>query len=102
MRTWGSPVALLVSLTALGCASVTGGRPGVPPRVRTITSIGDRALPVVSGEPGAAVASGTEEPQTEVTAARRVSGRIVDAYGQPVPGATVRLAVNGAQAGRSI
>src|SRR4051812_30239925 len=36
-----------LALVAVGCASVTGGRTGVAPQVRTITSVGDRPLPVV-------------------------------------------------------
>lgn len=89
---------------APGCASVTGERPNVPTQVRTITSIGDRALPVVSGEPGTAVAAAVADPEPEPAAvvSRRVSGRVVDADGQPVADAVVRVAVDGSATGRSL
>ncbi len=45
--------ALLLGMA--GCASLGGTRPAVPQQVRTITSIGDRPVSVVAGEPGASV-----------------------------------------------
>lgn len=92
----------LVLLVPAGCASVTGSRGGVPPNVRTITAIGDRPLPVASGETGRAVAASDPEPEPPPAPMRRVAGRVVDADGAPVPGATVRVAVNGSSSGRSL
>jgi thiol-disulfide isomerase/thioredoxin len=98
-RSFLAPLALLAPL---GCASVTGDRPGVPPNVRTITSIGDRTHPIVSGESGTAVAADEPEPPPGATVSRRVSGRVVDADGEPVPNALVRVAIDGSASGRSI
>jgi thiol-disulfide isomerase/thioredoxin len=74
----------------------------VPSGIRTVTTIGDRTVPVVSGETGQEVAAAAEEPAPEPAPARRISGRVLDEKGRPVPDATVRLAINGAPVGRSI
>ncbi|HEX8203594.1 MAG TPA: carboxypeptidase regulatory-like domain-containing protein, partial [Isosphaeraceae bacterium] len=105
MRTLRIPVRLLppaLALVAVGCASVSGGRPGVAPQVRTITSVGDKPLPVVSGTPGDAVASGRVRPERRPGAEGRISGRVLDDRGRAVPGAEVRLAVDGAAKGTAV
>ena len=86
----------------LGCASVTSGRPNVPPNIRTVTSIGDRPHPVISGEAGTAVAADDPDPTPSATVARRVSGRVVNAQGEPVPNALVRVAIDGSASGRTV
>jgi thiol-disulfide isomerase/thioredoxin len=91
-----------VVLHAFGCASVTGGRPSVPSGVRTITAIGDRTVAVASGEPGETVTAPMDAPGPPPAPSRRISGRVLDEQGRPVPGATVRLAVDGSPAGRSV
>src|SRR5207237_1161324 len=63
--------------------------------------VGDRTLPVVAGTPGSTVAAGLDPPPRRVRPAGRVSGRVVDARGNPVPNARVRLAIDGA-AGRRV
>lgn len=98
----GAFLEMLALLTATGCASVTGDRPAVAPNVRTITSIGDQALPVVSGEAGTSVAAADPEPAPVAGTTRRVSGRVVDSDGQPVPNALVRVAIDGSASGRSV
>src|SRR3989442_6765455 len=102
MRTWRIAVRLLPSslaLVAAGCAGVTGGRHGVAPQIRTITSVGDKPLPVVAGTPGDAVASGRDAPERRPSPEGQISGRVLDERGRAVPNAEVRLAVDGSAKG---
>ena len=82
-----------------GCASVMG--PGVTPQVRTIASVGDKPLPIISGPPGDTVVAAREAPEVKPRPDGRVSGRVFDETGRPVPNAQVRLAVGGAERGRA-
>jgi thiol-disulfide isomerase/thioredoxin len=70
--------------------------------MRTVASIGDRPLPVVTGEPGASVAADRAPPErhSHRDSEGEISGRVVDDQGEPVAGAEVRLAVNSAPGGR--
>ena len=71
--------------------------------LRTTPSLGDRPLAVVNGRPGEDRIIRTETESASAPAtndARRISGRVIDHRGQPVSGATVRLAdgaLNGGQ-----
>ena len=67
---------------------------------RTVASVGDKTLPIVSGTPGSSVMAEKVTPELRVGTNGRVSGRVVDAEGRPVPNAQVRLAVGGARGGR--
>ncbi len=94
---------LLAPIALAGCTSVTGGRPGVPSQIRSLTSIGDRPYPVETGEPGAkVVAEDDDRPAGRVLAERSISGRVLDAEGAPVPNAEVRVAVGGSGTGRAV
>jgi thiol-disulfide isomerase/thioredoxin len=103
MRTLGLLAVLLsISLGLCGCSSTPRLRSGVSPKVRTVASIGDRPLPVVSGEPGSTVTAEADEPPRTSKPDGRISGRVVDPQGEPVPNARVRLAVGGVPKGRVV
>ena len=72
--------------------------------LRTTPSLGDRPLAVVNGRPGEdrIIRTETEASGTVATTdTRRISGRVIDHRGQPVAGATVRLA-DGALSGGQV
>jgi thiol-disulfide isomerase/thioredoxin len=103
MRTLSSvTVILALSLLAAGCSSTQVSRSGISPKMRTVASIGDRPLPVVSGEPGATVVAATDDPVRPVKREGRITGRVVDDLGEPVPNARVRIAVGGIARGRDV
>jgi thiol-disulfide isomerase/thioredoxin len=111
MSTLRLSVVLLILLALLGlvgCTSTSSYRTTASaPKMRTVATIGDRPLPSVTGEPGAAVTSeGEPEPPLErhspAGADGRISGRVVDEQGEPVGGARVRLAVSSAPGGRVV
>ena len=91
---------LPLGLTAVGCSSMGGGRAAMMPEVQTITSIGDRPLPVINGPPGDAIVAGQVESPRRTREDGRISGRVVDVQGRPVANARVRIAVGGASGGR--
>lgn len=80
----------------LGCSTM---RPEASPQIKTFASVGDRPYPVVTGPAGDAVASGRVAPERRADTEGLVSGRVVDAQGEPVAGARVRLAADGAERG---
>ena len=98
---------LILPLAPIGCASTAEQRGGsVASKMRTVASVGDKPLPVVTGEPGNAVVAATDT-ETSVPDRRgrtegRISGRIVDDNGEPVPFARVRLAMGAAPGGKVI
>ena len=102
MRTLRLPTRLLLLAWPLlglaGCASTRG----VAPKIKTVASVGDRALPVVTGTPGNSVAADRVRPERRVSTNGRLSGRVVDDRGEPVPNVRVRLAVGNAPGGRMI
>lgn len=108
MRTRIITVGLLSApwLLASGCANVTGGRGnnGAATNIRTITSVGDKTMPVVAGTPGNEVAAGQAPPERRVARSQenRISGRVFDEQGKPVPNAEVRLALGGASRGKAV
>ena len=92
----------LLGLTALGCSTVSGSRTGFANRSRTIASSGGAALPTESGPSGATVAAELGTPEVATRATGRISGRVIDAKGRPVPNAEVRLADGSARVGRDL
>lgn len=102
-RTMNRPLRLLglAPILVAGCAGISGGRPPHMPRLRTITSVGDKPLTVVAGAPGESVrlSPGENEPNSPDGL---VSGRVVDRGGQPVPDAEVRVAFGGNAVGRVV
>lgn len=90
-------LGLLFGLGVTGCAGMKST--GLGPR--TTPSIGDRQLGVVSGRPGEETIIRTNTASTPIDNrdVRRISGRVIDHRGQPVSGATVRLADGAANGG---
>ena len=94
----------LLALT--GCSTLPGSRLGSAESktgMKTFLAIGDKPLPVATGEAGSTVAADEPESPPSRRASNvenRVSGRVYDPNGDPVDGATVRLAVNAAPGGR--
>jgi thiol-disulfide isomerase/thioredoxin len=89
-------------LGLVGCSSTSGLRPAATPKMRTVASIGDKPLPIVTGEPGDSLTAENETPERHSRAGSdgRISGRVVDENGEPVANAQVRLAVSSAAGGR--
>ena len=89
---------LILPLCLVGCASTTG----VSSKIRTVATIGDKPLPVVTGEPGAILASDRVAPELRANPEGRISGRVVDEQGNSVANARVRLAVGNAPGGKVV
>jgi len=87
---------LLLPLCLAGCASTTGG---VPSNIKTVASVGDKALPVVTGEPGSTVVADDHIPERTRRAEGRISGRVFDENGDPLPDVRVRLALGNTPGG---
>lgn len=103
MRTRVSSTLVLAFAALLsGCSSTRTFPSGVSPKMQSIASIGDKPLPVVGGEPGAKVVAESDRPARTGKPEGRISGRVVDAQGDPVPNATVRTAITSASKGRVI
>lgn len=89
-----------------GCSATSGGpRTGSLSKMKTYLAVGDKPLPVVSGEPGSSIAAAEPSavdlprPRRTANALGQISGRVFDRDGAPVPEARVRLAVSGASGG---
>src|SRR4051794_28337715 len=95
---------LTLLLGLAGCSSTSRFRTAATPKMRTIASVGDRRLPVVSGEPGDSMTAENDTPERRPRADSegRVSGRVVDENDEPVANARVRLAVSSASGGRVV
>jgi thiol-disulfide isomerase/thioredoxin len=93
---------LILPLALAGCASMSGLRSGVSPKMRTVASIGDKPLHVTTGEPGQAITAETEPPEHQSRSDGRITGRVVDEQGEPVSFARVRLAMGGTPGGKVI
>lgn len=96
-----------LGLTLAGCSATSGNRTGAMSKMKTFLAVGDKPLPVVTGEPGSSVSAETNaEPVTPSrTRARldgKISGRVFDVDNRPVPDARVRLAVSGAPGGKVV
>lgn len=99
--TLSAAIGLATSATSIGCANMNRAQPGAVPPVRTISSIGDRPLTVVSGEPGSsAVAINDTLPPASTSRTGTITGRVLDDRGDPIPNAAVRVAVSGTNQGR--
>jgi thiol-disulfide isomerase/thioredoxin len=62
--------------------------------------VGDKPLPLVTGEPGSSLRASTEELDLPSSAGSRISGRVYDESGKPVSNAKVRLAVGSSPGGK--
>ena len=99
MRTLRLSLRLLIlPFCLVGCASTTG----VSSKIRTVATIGDKPLPVVTGEPGATVVTDRVAPERRANPEGRISGRVVDEEGHPVSDVWVRLAVSNAPGGKVV
>jgi thiol-disulfide isomerase/thioredoxin len=93
-------VALILA-GLVGCTNAPPSRFATAPKINTLTSIGDESLPAVSGLPGRSVAADVSTDDIAPPNDPRLAGRVVDAQGRPLAGASVRIAVNGRKSGRS-
>jgi thiol-disulfide isomerase/thioredoxin len=87
-------IACLLEVT--GCAQERNVRT----EPRAIASIGGKTEVIVSGEPGSSIASSVPDYPGDTPRDSKISGRVVDDHGRPVPDARVRLAIGGAKGGR--
>ena len=92
---------ILVCVTS-GCSQTGGVRPysGSGSNTRTVASVGDNPLPIVTGEPGSSLRASTEELDLPSSTGSRISGRVYDESGKPVSNAKVRLAVGSSPGGK--
>ncbi len=103
-------LGLSVATGLAGCSALRTGSTDASSKTKTFLSVGDKPLPVVSGPPGSSLAAdtGTEAPSEPLPGRRRarpdgrISGRVYDAEGRPVPDARVRLADSGAVGGKVV
>ena len=70
--------------------------------MRTVASVGDKPLPSVSGEPGASLRADADDLDLPPSSGSRISGRVYDERGKPVPNAKVRLAVTSSPGGKVV
>src|SRR3974390_2137986 len=95
------PGLLIFPLSMFGCSQPWGLR-ATPSDVKTVASVGDRALPVRSGTVDSSVRSGEQEPLVTATPSGRISGRVFDEQNRPVADARVRLAVGSEPGGKAV
>src|SRR4051794_9713157 len=71
---------LMFLLGLVGCSSTPSLRTAAAPKMRTVASIGDKPLPVVTGEPGNTLVADTDPPErhSRVSPEGRISGRVFD------------------------
>ncbi len=89
-----------VLLLCAGCSATSAARLGPKSEPRSLAVVGDRSLPATVGEPGDQVAADVAQPEPRRNPRTRISGRVLDERGRPVPDATVRLADGGTKGGR--
>ncbi len=92
----------LLPILLVGCTSTAGSRFGGTAQSKSIAVVGEQTLPASTGEPGGKVAAETEGPEPRRNPRTRISGRVVDEMGEPIAGATVRLADGGSRGGKEI
>ena len=103
MRILRSIVGLLTLVCGLaGCSQTSGFRSNPPSNVKTVASVGDKPLPIVTGEPGASLAPRPRSWISPPSGSSRISGRVYDERGKPVSNAKVRLAVGSSSGGRVV
>ena len=99
---------ILLPVVLAGCSTTVGSRFGKTAQSpsqsqsRSIAVVGDRPLPATTGEPGSQVAADVVEPEPKRNPKTRISGRVVDEQGRPVPDVTVRLADGGTKGGKDV
>jgi thiol-disulfide isomerase/thioredoxin len=96
------PSLLILPLGMFGCSQPWGVRTNSADGVRTVASVGDKPLPIRSGTPDSSVRAGDPEPLLAPSSRGRISGRVYDDRGKPVPGAKVRLAVGSEPGGKAL
>jgi thiol-disulfide isomerase/thioredoxin len=103
MRSFHLTFCLLSAVLIFSGCSQTGAlRSSNTSDVKTIASVGDKPLPIVSGEPGASLRAETEDVDRPVRSGSRISGRVYDERGKPLQGVKVRLAVGGTAGGKAV
>ena len=92
----------LAGCSFAGCSQTGLLRSNSPSNMKTVASIGDKSLPIVAGDPstGSTTRAETEQLDLGTPTGSKISGRVFDDHGKPVPNARVRLVVGGAPAGR--
>ncbi len=92
----------LAACSIAGCTQTGWLRSNSPSNMKTVASVGDKTLPIVAGDPSTGSTTRVESEQLDLDApsGSKISGRVFDDRGRPVPKAVVRLVVNGAPAGR--
>ena len=94
--------AWLLPVLLAGCSSTMTSKLAGTPESRSIAVVGERPLPPSTGEAGDRPVAEAQEPEPRLNARRRISGRVIDEAGDPVPGATVRLADGSDKGGQEI
>ncbi len=96
-----------IALGLSGCSATSNGpRTGALSKMKTYLAVGDKPLPVVSGEPGSSITAAEPSdvdpprPRRTANALGQISGRVFDRDGNPIPDARVRIAVSGASGGK--
>ena len=98
-----SPVrALMTGISLLALMNGCAAKPTRAPEIRTITSVGASPEAVVAGVPGASRNSLSLQDDRPVRSQERISGRVVDDRGRPMPNIQVRLADGSANVGRDV
>ena len=93
---------LILPLCMLGCSQNWTVRKSPGDDVKTVASVGDNSLPIRSGTPDSSVRAQDTEPILPTPSRGRISGRVYDERGTPVPSAKVRLAVGGESGGKAV
>ena len=93
---------LILPLCMLGCSQNWTVRKPSGDDVKTVASVGDNSLPIRSGTPDSSVRAQDTEPILPTPSRGRISGRVYDERGKPVPSAKVRLAVGGESGGKAV
>ena len=93
---------LILPLCMLGCSQNWTVRKPPGDDVKTVASVGDNSLPIRSGTPDSSVRAQDTEPILPSPSPGRISGRVYDERGKPVPSAKVRLAVGGESGGKAV
>ena len=105
MRSSHTALCLLTMVSIVtGCSQTRPLRSSNTSDVKTVASVGDKPLPIVTGEPG--TGSLRAEPEDidrpAAKSGSRISGRVYDERGKPVSNVKVRLAVSGAAGGKAV
>ena len=96
------PVLLLLPSGMFGCSQPGALRQPPGQDVRTVASVGDKPLPIRSGTFDSSVRAQEPEPLVTPPSRGRISGRVYDQRGKPIPDARVRLAVSGEAGGKAL